>query len=162
MIDDDTPRRFTKVHERRLLKVAQVVEDRIGEKPWIEDGYKIQRFSMEQYAWSCGTPACALGSYAARTDAQRTFKLHSGTADIDGKPCTFIRRADDNSIHPDGVSYVDQIVLDHFGIEYEESYKLFSTEGCGNAQTPKAAAAYIRKFVARKIKQQKKLAKSRK
>jgi hypothetical protein len=39
---------------------------------------------------------------------------------------------------------------DYFGVNSEEWFELFDSQGCGRAKTPKQAAKYIRQFVKRK------------
>lgn len=122
------------VHAKRLLNVARALRESPAPK----------RFCMTQYGYcdpdgddsdsTCGTPACALGHYAARTDLQRLLTLTEyGT----------LRYRDRR--HP--ASYGDDSVLEHFGIGETEAMNLFAGWGCGNAKTPKAAAKWIEKFV---------------
>ena len=110
------------VYKKRLLNVAKALR----ESPAPE------RFSMEYYAHrDCGTPACALGHYAARRDIQRTFTIErDGAFGFD-------------------IEYEGQIG-DHFGLFDEEVNELFGTFGCRDAKTPAQAARYIERFVARK------------
>ena len=116
----------------RLLKVAQALR----ESPSPE------RFTMDFHIHAtCGTPACALGHYAARADLQRVFKIK-----------TYISARGRQWFHvagPDGfcAGISDDYILDHFGIGVGEAIRLFDSGGCGNAQTPIAAARYIERFV---------------
>ena len=158
-------KKFGKIHQRRLLNVAKVVEDRIGEKPWREeDGTIVNPFTMLRYGWSCGTPACVLGTYASRKDVQRTFEL-AILGQENSRPFDACIRSVNAKPHYDDflpqVIYSSQIVLDHFGIGVDEAYELFGSDGCGEAATPAAAARYIRKFVARKLSQEAKEARKK-
>jgi hypothetical protein len=91
-------------------------------------------FDMSMFVHSCGTPACALGHYAARTDLQSEFQI--------------VR---------DGMKFGDSYrpISDgypHFGFQiYGPDYmsELFLMDGCGGAKTRAEAAAYIRDFIRR-------------
>lgn len=119
---------MNKVQANRLLNVARACRE------------TKDRFDMTTYGHGCGTPACALGNYAARRDLQKTLKLGSDGYGV---------RVFDN----DGteVCFVDEEVLNHFGITRNESYDLFDFDGCGNARSSKAKAArFIERFVAKR------------
>ncbi len=122
-----------KVFARRLLKVAQALR----ESP--DPG----KFTMVQFGHGCGTPACALGHYAARRDLQKTFKLN---------PDAYSKN-ESMLVNNTGfrVGYDDTEIENHFGIDSEESDELFNGSGCDDAQTPKQAAKYIETFVACKM-----------
>lgn len=114
------------MNKKRLLKVAQALRESPAPK----------RFYQGKFAHSCGTPACAFGHYAARRDLQKTFKLNVNDVGTDwvtkdGRP----------------VWYDEESVTSHFGITEDQGRELFSSQGCGNAQTPKQAARYIERFV---------------
>lgn len=100
----------------RLLAAAQAVEETPNP----------EMFTMVTFHHRCGTPACVLGQYSARTDLQdwtspddllRTFKLLNAEK--------------------------------HFEIDTDQWDELFSGDGCGDAKTAAAAGRYIRDFVAR-------------
>jgi hypothetical protein len=98
----------------------------------------------------CGTPGCALGTYACRPDLQRVLRVSTRLMYNDGGnlvpgPC--MKLVSDNSL----ASYDDSDILEHFGLTEEEATKLFDYNGCGEASTPTEAAEYIEKFVARKL-----------
>lgn len=125
------------MNNERLLNVAIALDE--SKNP--------HSFSMGSYT-RCGTPGCALGHYAARRDLQDEFSL----ATSDGVNCPL-----EDSIETDehgrirvgaGLSCCAQAVCDHFGISKDEAHELFSGSGCGMAATAKAAAEYIRTFVA--------------
>jgi hypothetical protein len=116
----------TKVRLDRLRKVVQALR----EAPRAQKS----KFTMKCYVFVCGTPACALGHYAARRDLQRSFKLDdrgvktSAGARL-GSP------AEERPIH------------DHFGITPEQADELFGMSGCDAAETPIQAARYIERFI---------------
>lgn len=115
------------VYRNRLLNVAKALRE--SRRP--------KRFDMSAYGRICGTPACALGHYAARRDLQRTFSLRffgSGLL-INGEPTR---------------EYSHEVILAHFGLSAPEARELFSATGCQDAQTPAEAADYIERFVQRK------------
>lgn len=92
----------------------------------------------DEYA-DCGTPACAMGHYAVRTDLQRTFDLNN-----EGQLC-LAGMIDSASMGAE--------ICSHFGIDSDEQDELFGTVGCDEAETPKAAAKYINRFIKRKEKE---------
>ena len=116
-------------HATRLLNVARALR----ESPAPE------RFTMHTFTHACGTPACAFGHYAARTDLQSLFRV-TDTGEIQikkggewGWPGSIARSASS-----------------HFDLYDEEWDELFTAEGCANAKTPLQAAQYIEEFVRRK------------
>lgn len=129
----------------RLLNVARALRE--YEHP--------ERFSMDFYLhgdefavdiqdeietkkeW-CGTPGCALGTFASRPDLQRllTVERHE-----DGQPYMAFRGEGEEAY------YDTEELQDYFGIEWDEAIDLFSSSGCGGATTPISAANYIDKFV---------------
>ena len=118
------------MHFKRLLNVAKSLREAAPKRK--KDG----KFSMEDYVNRCGTPACALGHYAARTDLQKTFKIR-------------------NSLYYNNEFYLSQPDdggEEHFGIYADEHVELFGVDGCDNAKTPIQAARYIEGFVKRKQK----------
>ena len=116
---------MNKAQKKRLLNVAKALRD--DKDP--------EKFTMASFS-NCGTPACALGHYAARRDLQNIFRLtRGGWLGLVGK------RGD--------LGIDAEEVEKHFGIDYEQSEQLFGMRGCGGAKTPLAAAEYIEQFVAR-------------
>lgn len=137
--------RETERQKNRLLNVAKALRESANPEAFTMEAYgyddsgQIEIFGdnyKTKYA-SCGTPACALGHYASRTDLQHTFKLK-----MDGE----IYGIDGTHL------WYDQAVLDHFGIDSNESELLFAVDGCGNAKTNIQAAKFIEKFVKNKFK----------
>ena len=132
---------MNKTHIKRLRTLARVLEE--------ADRVPLFRklFTMTSWGWGnknahgliadCGTPACALGHYAARTDVQRSFEL-----DFEGE-----------ITYQGSKVNVVQAAVDHFGIDYSDHHDLFSGSGCGGATRPKAAAKFIERFTNRMEKQ---------
>ena len=91
----------------------------------------------------CGTPACALGHYASRTDLQRKMRIAQlGKEWFTGVPLYGLRYNNNRA-----VGFDDRTILDHFGITRDETYELFDGYGCGGAKTAIEAAQYIEDFV---------------
>lgn len=106
----------------RLLNVAKALRE--SPNP--------EKFHMSAYARSCGTPACALGHYAARTDLQQAFILSLGFLCTD---------------YGAEIAFHSPKVRSHFDISREEAEELFSPDGCGGARTALEAARYVENFV---------------
>lgn len=119
------------IHKERFLNLVRACRE--SQNPDL--------FDMERYLNECGTPGCAFGNYAARSDLQNAFRLE--------KNCPIPVHIETEEV----VHYWCDEVLDHFGISEKEACELFSGEGCGKAKTPQAAATYIESFVARKAPQ---------
>lgn len=99
------------------------------------------RFTMNCIMHKCGTPACALGQYASRTDIQDAFRL-----DLSKK-----WEASSGVVHNGiNVCWSNQTISDHFGISEDETAELFDADGCGNAQTADEAAHYVEEFIKHK------------
>lgn len=124
------------MNKQRLLDVARACR----ETPHPD------RFSMDSFVSACGTPACALGNYALRSDLQGRFRL-----DLEHKALLF-----------DGeqVNYFHEEVLDYFDIDDDEVEDLFGALGCGGfydddadedvfVTDPIEAAEFIEDFVRR-------------
>jgi len=86
---------------------------------------------MRTIAHPCGTPACALGHYAARGDLQDAFRLDNRG---------FLVHLGDETPY--------EMELRHFAIDGDQEDELFSAMGCGDAKTTIEAAEYIERFVA--------------
>ncbi len=119
----------------KLLNVAKALREGAPEN------FDMAFWGHTDYAKSCGTPACALGHYASRRDLQKSLKL--------GKMNEILL----NNNHSCRDAFAKS--CDIFGITVVEAGKLFDTDGCGNADTNKAAARYIEKFVKNKRKEAK-------
>lgn len=140
----DTPD-FTFEKANRLLDVARALREAPAEHA--------KRFTMYHYAWSeqmtrsdwrplgvesnwCGSPACALGHYAARTDLQNGCRI----APKENKIVWADNSDSDGSIH-------QSFGMDWFGISARQFSSLFASNGCDQATTPVEAAEYIERFV---------------
>ncbi len=120
--------KLTKLGARRLLKLASILDtaDALHKKR----GEPL--YNQEDYVHSCGSPACALGHYAANT---RGFTLDRAWGEYCRK----------------GLSFTwDCGAAKEFGLSTSEATELFYYNGCGEAKTAKQAAKYIRSFVKRK------------
>jgi hypothetical protein len=116
------------VNEERLLNVAKALRE--SKNP--------ESFDMGLYVnGGCGTPACALGHYASRTDLQTAYRLKPDSE--------IIVRTSDGSC----VDYNTMDIADHFEIQGDDLEDLFSPEGCGSALSTIEAAEFIEAFVAR-------------
>jgi hypothetical protein len=125
------------MHKERLLNVAKALRE--SKNP--ED------FSMAAYA-HCGTPACALGHYAARTDLQDAFKLIAGSGGL------YLKEAVSPHLSS-GLYCAGAAVCEHFGAielfhdgDEDCDGNVITPVGCGNPATALAAAEYIERFVA--------------
>ncbi len=112
-------------------------------------------FNMDSYMHPCGTPSCAFGHYAVRSDLQSAFTAHAAPEAWKGID---IVGGDKN------INYGRDEVLEHFGITDEQSDQLFCDAGsaaeavedheisadsflCLSAKTPNEAADWIERFV---------------
>ena len=96
------------------------------------DGVAPSEFDMGDYT-RCGSPSCVFGHYAA-SSLQNEFELGEfSVQSIGGRP----------------VYTGNHEMCEHFGLTEDESFELFSGRGCGEAQTPAEARAYIRTFIDR-------------
>lgn len=131
----------------RLLNVAKALRE--SPNP--------DKFDMGSYVHPCGTPSCAFGHYALRSDLQSEFTAHAapnfwqGVDIVGGKL---------------DISYADERVLDHFEITENQADQLFGDPGLAkdrvmaeeipesaflslNARTANEAADWIERFVAK-------------
>lgn len=127
------------IYAQRLLNVALATRE------------AIDPFSMQYFAHPCGTPSCALGNYAARTDLQQDFiigRTELGTKSWGGRPNEWWPQHLESG-DSDGVD--SEVVCKYFGLTYIEVRELFAQHGCGGASNNKEkAASFIEAFVARK------------
>lgn len=114
------------MNKQRLLNVARALRE--SPNP--------DKFDMKLIQHSCGTPACALGHYVARTDLQSAFL-----------PPPIGARYRINDVNGLMLYPFGPLVLGHFGLSETELEELFDEEGCGGAKTAVEAAEYIEKFV---------------
>jgi hypothetical protein len=131
------------MNKERLLNVAKALRE--SEKP--------DEFDMGTYVHMCGTPACALGHYAARIDLQDQFRIKERGKNMFG---TQMEPAIRDEKTGDWVEYDDETVMDHFEISDAEAEVLFGPPSstwedddrlADNAKNPTEAAAFIENFV---------------
>lgn len=116
---------------KRLLKLAAILD-----KADAEHRKKGEpTYDQTNIRHTCGTPACALGHWAAATPTR--FWL---------KPLLKYRPAP----HLYGEWEIGEA---EFGITQQEADIIFGPDGCNYATTAKQAARFIRKFVAKKLKE---------
>jgi hypothetical protein len=125
------------MNKERLLNVAKALR----ESPDPEN------FNMQDYVHCCGTPACAFGHYAFRTDLQDEFKVSRRNKSYSGLSgfaicCT-------SAPDPSLITYTNEAVLKHFDIDRTEAETLFGAYGCGDALTAIEAAEFIEDLVRR-------------
>jgi hypothetical protein len=112
-----------------LLKLADILD--------AADALHAERgepsYDQTQFAHPCGTPACALGHWGHANPETWKFQSMGWWRHINAGP----------NHHFDGAE------LD-FALDACEASELFSMWGCAKAETAKAAADYIRAFVARR------------
>lgn len=119
---------------------------------------EIAPYCQGRFAWDCGTPACALGHWAAaHPEGWRWYGDNSRWLEadgLDGATITAFARAAEVfalTIHRwDRTDYYDDPNDSELVEGQPEVAELFDEFGCGNAGTAAEAAAYIRKFVARR------------
>lgn len=150
---------MNKTQSKRLLNVARALREAHAAK---------KKFNMEKLVFGheselrhnddgtafnpeadfCGTPACAIGHYAARTDLQRLIKI--AIFKEDGIPVANVVRF---GTKDEELDYTDaQVWSDHFGLD--DSYEmetLFGFDGCDSAKTALQAAKFIEQFVQKKL-----------
>lgn len=132
-------RRKTKVRLDRLRKVVQALREVPREqKP---------HFTMSCYVHNCGTPACALGHFAARRDLQRAFKIVK-SVNWSGQRIARAYCNGDWDLLTCSIAY--------FGLTGPQADDLFGPVGCNRAETPAQAASYIERFIKRIEKEQSK------
>ena len=142
--------RETERRKTRLLNVARALRESpipnaFTMRTYLHgDSYDEFYHDLDAKNWPCGTPACALGHYGARTDLQKTFKVKKVPSfSMDGSDALNVcSRANSYTI-----SYNQSAVLNHFGIDSDQAENLFGPNGCGNAKTAIQAAKFIEKFV---------------
>lgn len=161
---------LTKIQEKRLLNVAKALRDAYAKKKKFDMGtfvygsisevdhsydYESNKYSFVNREENfCGTPACALGHYAARTDLQRLLKIVRYThPDKKVKVAALAFFGEDPVPYEACPQYNSVKFEKHFGLEYHDMDKLFGGDGCGGATTALQAAKFIEKFVKQKQRQ---------
>lgn len=95
-----------------------------------------EAFDMAGYG-TCGTPACVFGHLANRTDLQKVFRLGPNGGGVYSADQKF----------PERLAYCHPKVRGFFGVDAFQVEELFGADGCGDAKTAEAAAAYIERFI---------------
>lgn len=118
------------VGKARLLRLANILDvadaaHRASHEP---------TYNQRCLRHECGTPACAIGHWAAHERSRWVFKRGDGVR----------LKASNNMI---SVPNLMQDAATDFAITQLQAIELFENEGCGNARTAHQAALYIRKFV---------------
>lgn len=132
-------------YRTRLLNVAKALRESQNPEAFDMDFYVHGDGwapDSAESGFDCGTPACALGHYASRTDLQKTFKIVKERDLYTEAPKAELCLRDGS-----GAIYQEPEVGAHFGLDVGECEDLFGPLGCGGAKTPKAAAKFIEKFV---------------
>ena len=128
---------FKTVGAPRLLELADILEraTKYRQDRWFHAWGEFSGYTNRGYLkHECGTPACALGHWAAANKDR--------WVSVDGSPVL----RDLSSMHP-----ADSTAED-FCINEREHAELFGVNGCGDAcDDGKKAAEYIREFVRRKM-----------
>jgi hypothetical protein len=125
--------------KERLLKLADILdvadaEHRKNNEP---------AYDQCSVGHPCGTPACALGHWAAANP--RRFIWNPRAEEEGGSVISY---------KPDPSAGFYEMGSREFDLTSEQSTELFDGDGCGDARTGKAAARYIRKFVKRVEREQ--------
>ncbi len=130
---------FKEIGAPRLLALADILD--AADAAHVAKGEPVYR--QTAFAHDCGTPACALGHWAHHNQDRWTY---------DGRPCVGaaprLRRGSRNT-YKDAAK---EFHISHNENMEDEADELFGGCGCGEAETGKEAAAYIRDFVFRKLK----------
>lgn len=122
------------MNAEKLLELATILDKADA----LHREHEEPAYSQRIYYHRCGTPACALGHWAAaHPDTWVTW--HEDP--LSGYP----------TMRFNNQSSCSRRVMLEFDLEEDESDELFNSDGCGNAKTAADAAAYIRAFVARKL-----------
>lgn len=121
---------------RELLRLAGILD-----KAHVEyatdashlGGSTSKGYDQSEWYHECGTPACAYGHYVAHSPEK--FDAWLGG---------YVYRATGHG----AINEIELVSRREFALTLGEKRDLFSTEGCGYAQTAAEAAAFIRRFVA--------------
>lgn len=116
--------------KERLLKLAEILDVADAQHRKKKEPTYVQNATIHD----CGTPACALGHWAAANKRRFKYDRRSG----------IVALLDD----PENIA-VSVIGAREFDLSMGQAVELFSGWGCGEARTAKQAARYIRTFVKR-------------
>ena len=111
----------------RLLKLAAILDVADAE----HRKKKEPTYDQTEIVHPCGTPACAVGHWAAANPDRWQIR----------NECTYLKGSRLGPI---------SAVCEEFVISDDEYRELFGMSGCGEAKTAKQAAKYIRRFVKRR------------
>ncbi len=142
---------MNKRQKKRLLNVAKALRE--TQTP--------DDFRMSLFGNACGTPACALGHYASRTDLQKAFVFRVNREDAAYNKRQSQAMLEDPSTYRGLISphvatvkrpraalwYDGPEILEHFGITDYQAELIFGGHGCGGARHPDEAAQFIERFV---------------
>jgi hypothetical protein len=126
--------------EQKLLELADLVE-------------RATRYDQQIYVHACGSPACALGHWAAaHPERWGTVEVEEGFNSIHRYPMLirFISRARSSNPFDSGgpVSFTRESAILEFGLRPYEFDRLFGGVGCGNAlMDAQKAAKFLREYV---------------
>lgn len=129
------------LHQQRLLTVAQALR----EAP--KKHFKMSEYAKMEEGATCGTPACALGHFAARRDLQSFIRIETMQEWNEYEEDLGLRYTRNHGGY--SLTYDDERICNYFGISNPEAEELFGAYGCNRATTPKKAAKYIEQFVKR-------------
>lgn len=93
----------------------------------------------EKKNW-CGTPACALGNYAARRDLQKVLTIKK-------TPYGSLYLEFSEGKHKDEIDYENEAVHKYFGVDEDTMYLLFGPNGCNDAKKPATASKFLKTYV---------------
>lgn len=102
---------------------------------------------------TCGTPHCAFGHYVARRDLQQTFQFPTGEfadqlyEETHANLFNLILLGAWGATRP--VFHWRRAIMDHFGLNDNQTELLFGPTGCNDAETVIQAAEYIERYVSR-------------
>lgn len=117
------------VGNRRLLKLADILDkaDAAHRK------LKQPTYAQSLFVHPCGTPACAIGHWAAH-NRRRGWRV-----DVNNSVGSVYKNGNYNTI---------MAGIEEFDLGVAEYLRIFGSDGCGHARTGKEAAKFIRRFVA--------------
>jgi hypothetical protein len=89
-----------------------------------------------RFEGNCNSPSCVIGHYEARFLQHRPLTTPLYQAIVD------------DVLSVNGIRYGIRLIANHFGLTERQSIELFGSRGCGNADSPDKAIAYIKRFIA--------------
>ena len=127
------------IFEKRLRDVARACwETKYPDK--FNMGYECD--------FTCGTPVCAIGNYAARPDLQSFLFIQNVETDPNKKPVYRVTFGD--GIEPP-LFWHDSRFLEYFGLNIDQSEELFGAFGCDDADTAEEAADFIDNWIDNRV-----------